>query len=210
MNRVTVILHPQHPNTPNTGCVNKVKRRVQAGLFRNQDQHHETKPQSNAVGVRRTTNRRAGWPSAPATIRLQTENCTVVRVQWRIPHRHIYTVTGYKVFYAEVRNNRPVGPPVTLDVPLSADTLTADVLIGNLKVAAQYRVSVAAFDRAGQGRPSMPRDVSTASREVCLPPSPPAAPTVVAISDTELALSWQQGQSKGGSPVLYFLVAYIR
>lgn len=86
----------------------------------------------------------------------------------------------------------------------------------------------------------MPRDVSTASHgtgisvasavtsgraadngarallvlpvpsDTCMPPSPPTQPAVKAVSDTELALSWQQGESQGSAPVLHFLVAYIR
>ena len=32
----------------------------------------------------------------------------------------------------------------------------------------------------------------------------------MAVSETELALSWQQGESEGSAPVLHFLVAYIR
>lgn len=43
-----------------------------------------------------------------------------------------------------------------------------------------------------------------------MPPSPPTQPRVAAVSDTELALSWQQGESEGSAPVLHFLVAYIR
>lgn len=35
--------------------------------------------------------------------------------------------------------------------------------IGNLKVNTKYRVSVGAYGWAGEGRPSMPRDVGTAS-----------------------------------------------
>lgn len=46
--------------------------------------------------------------------------------------------------------------------------------------------------------------------EMCMPPSPPTQPVVMAVSDTELALSWQEGESQGSSPVLHFLVAYIR
>lgn len=38
-----------------------------------------------------------------------------------------------------------------------------DVHVGNLKVNSKYRVSVGAYGWAGEGRPSMPRDVSTAS-----------------------------------------------
>ncbi|KAK2845970.1 hypothetical protein Q7C36_010824 [Tachysurus vachellii] len=88
--------------------------------------------------------------------------------------------------------------------------LSWDVVIGGLSVGAQYSVSVAAYHETAQGRPSMLRGISTASQDVCMPPSPPTQPVVVALSDTELALSWLQGESQGSSPVLYFLVAYIR
>ncbi|KAF4074810.1 hypothetical protein AMELA_G00243700 [Ameiurus melas] len=92
-----------------------------------------------------------------------------------------------------MRDGRSVSPTMTLDLPLSEHTLLTDVVIGGLDVETQYSVSVAAYDGTAQGRPSMPR-----------------VPIVVALSDTELALSWQQGESQGSSPVLHFLVAYIR
>ncbi|KAL7836080.1 hypothetical protein AOLI_G00273640 [Acnodon oligacanthus] len=148
--------------------------------------------------------------SPPLDIQLQTVNCTAIRVQWKMPRRHVSTITGYRVFYTETRMGRPISSTVTLDVPLSLDMLTTDVVIGKLKVATHYRVSVGAYGWAGDGRPSMPRDISTASHEICLPPSPPSQPIVAAVSDTELALSWQQGESEGSAPVLHFLVAYIR
>lgn len=50
----------------------------------------------------------------------------------------------------------------------------------------------------------------TTPSEMCMPPSPPSQPVVMAVSDTELALSWQPGESEGSSSVLHFLVAYIR
>uniref|UniRef100_A0A7N8WXA9 EGF like, fibronectin type III and laminin G domains n=1 Tax=Mastacembelus armatus TaxID=205130 RepID=A0A7N8WXA9_9TELE len=131
----------------------------------------------------------------PLDIQLETINCTAFRVRWKMPRRHVSTITGYKVFYTEVRNGRPVG---------------ADVDIGNLKMNTKYRVSVGAYGWAGEGRPSMPRDISTSSHDMCMPPSPPTQPVVRAVSDTELALSWQQGESEGSAPVLHFLVAYIR
>lgn len=45
-----------------------------------------------------------------------------------------------------------------------------DVHVGNLKVNSKYRVSVGAYGWAGEGRPSMPRDVSTAphGESLCL------------------------------------------
>ncbi|KAL2091752.1 hypothetical protein ACEWY4_011550 [Coilia grayii] len=181
--------------------------------------------------------------SPPLDIQLETLNCTALRVRWKMPRRHVSTITGVgqgragwgragrggagqggvgqgragwgdemegEVFYTEMRGGRTIGSAAILDVPLSLDMLTTDVTIGRLKVSTQYRVSVGAYGWAGEGRPSMPRDVSTASHEMCLPPSPPTQPRVVPVSDTELALSWQQGESEGSAPVLHFLVAYIR
>ncbi|KAJ8381062.1 hypothetical protein SKAU_G00018400 [Synaphobranchus kaupii] len=167
--------------------------------------------------------------SPPLDIQLETVNCTAFGVRWRMPRRHVSTITGYKVFYTEVRNGRTASTAVTLEVPLSLESLTTgqfdgqasfcyslavvgcqDVEIGSLRVGTQYRVSVGAYGWAGEGRPSMLRDVSTASLDKCMPPSPPTQPGVKVVSDTELALSWQQGKSEGSSPVLHFLVAYIR
>uniref|UniRef100_A0A4W6GBA9 EGF like, fibronectin type III and laminin G domains n=1 Tax=Lates calcarifer TaxID=8187 RepID=A0A4W6GBA9_LATCA len=133
-------------------------------------------------------------------VSLETINCTAFSVRWKMPRRHVSTITGYKVFYTEMRNGNPIGTA----------SLMEDVDIGKLKVNTKYRVSVGAYGWAGEGRPSMPRDISTASHEMCMPPSPPTQPVVMAVSDTELALSWQQGESEGSAPVLHFLVAYIR
>uniref|UniRef100_A0A3Q1CBW5 EGF like, fibronectin type III and laminin G domains n=1 Tax=Amphiprion ocellaris TaxID=80972 RepID=A0A3Q1CBW5_AMPOC len=146
----------------------------------------------------------------PLDIQLDTINCTAFSVQWKMPRRHVSTITGYKVFYNEMKNGRPVGTAASMEVPLSLDMLTTAVDIGNLRVNTKYRVSVGAYGWAGEGRPSMPRDISTASHDMCMPPSPPTQPVVMAVSDTELALSWQPGESEGSAPVLHYLVAYIR
>uniref|UniRef100_A0A8D3BAC5 Pikachurin n=1 Tax=Scophthalmus maximus TaxID=52904 RepID=A0A8D3BAC5_SCOMX len=148
--------------------------------------------------------------SPPLDIQLDTINCTAFSVRWKMPRRHVSTITGYKVFYTEIKNGHPVGSASLMEVPLSLDMLTTDVDIGKLKVNSKYRVSVGAYGWAGEGRPSMPRDISTSSHDMCMPPSPPTQPVVMAVSDTELALSWQQGESEGSAPVLHFLVAYIR
>ncbi|KAK5871117.1 hypothetical protein PBY51_004015 [Eleginops maclovinus] len=157
--------------------------------------------------------------SPPLDIQLETVNCTAFSVRWKMPRRHVSTITGYKVFYTEMRNGRPMDTGSLMEVPLNLDMLTTgqfdgqasfDVDIGNLKMNTKYRVTVGAYGWAGEGRPSMPRDISTASHDTCMPPSPPTQPVVMAVSDTELALSWQQGESEGSAPVLHFLVAYIR
>lgn len=174
---------------------------------------------SVCICARRSNVRRSDRLSPPLDIQLETINCTAFSVRWKMPRRHVSTITGYKVFYTEVRNGRPSGTASLLEVPLSLDMLTTgqfdgqasfDVHVGNLKVNSKYRVSVGAYGWAGEGRPSVPRDVSTASHDQCMPPSPPMQPAVMAVSDTELALSWQQGESEGSAPVLHFLVAYIR
>ncbi|XP_029960584.1 pikachurin isoform X2 [Salarias fasciatus] len=169
--------------------------------------------------ARRSNVRRSERLSPPLDIQLESVNCTAFSVRWKMPRRHVSTITGYKVFYTEIKGGRSMGTASTMEVPLSLDMLTTgqfdgqasfDVHIGNLKMNTKYRVSVGAYGWAGEGRPSMPRDISTASHEMCMPPSPPTQPVVMAVSDTELALSWQQGESEGSSPVLHFLVAYIR
>ncbi|CAK6973835.1 pikachurin isoform X2 [Scomber scombrus] len=169
--------------------------------------------------ARKSNVRRSDRLSPPLDIQLETLNCTAFRVRWKMPRRHVSTITGYKVFYTEMKNGRPLDTASLMEVPLSLDMLTTgqfdgqasfDVEVGNLKVNTKYRVSVGAYGWAGEGRPSMPRDISTASHEMCMPPSPPTQPVVMAVSDTELALSWQQGESEGSAPVLHFLVAYIR
>ncbi|XP_055079968.1 LOW QUALITY PROTEIN: pikachurin [Periophthalmus magnuspinnatus] len=157
--------------------------------------------------------------SPPLDIQLDSLNCTAFSVRWKMPRRHVSTITGYKVFYTEIRGGRSVGSASVMEVPLSLDMLTTgqfdgqasfDVVVANLKVNTKYGVSVGAYGWAGEGRPSVPRDVSTASHDMCMPPTPPTTPVVMAVSDTELALSWQQGESEGSAPILHFLVAYIR
>ncbi|XP_028312279.1 pikachurin [Gouania willdenowi] len=169
--------------------------------------------------ARRSTAHRPDRLSPPLDIQLETINCTAFSVTWKMPRRHVSTITGYKVFYTEMKGGRPMGAASSMEVPLSLDMLTTgqfdgqasfDVHVAKLKVNSKYRVSVGAYGWAGEGRPSMPRDISTASHDMCMPPSPPTQPVVMAVSDTELALSWQRGESEGNSPVLHFLVAYIR
>ncbi|XP_051807199.1 pikachurin [Acanthochromis polyacanthus] len=169
--------------------------------------------------ARRSNVRRSDRLSPPLDIQLDTINCTAFSVQWKMPRRHVSTITGYKVFYNEMKNGRPVDTAASMEVPLSLDMLTTGqfdgqasfaVDIGNLRVNTKYRVSVGAYGWAGEGRPSMPRDISTASHDMCMPPSPPTQLVVMAVSDTELALSWQPGESEGSAPVLHYLVAYIR
>uniref|UniRef100_A0A8C5BQ76 Pikachurin n=1 Tax=Gadus morhua TaxID=8049 RepID=A0A8C5BQ76_GADMO len=127
--------------------------------------------------------------SPPLDIQLETVNCTAVNIRWKMPRRHVSTITGYKV-------------DSLFCSPLLLSCIVQDVDIGSLKVNTQYRVSVGAYGWAGEGRPSMPRDVGTSAQEMCMPPSPPTQPMVAAVSETELALSWKEGESEGSAPLL--------
>uniref|UniRef100_A0A8B9J9U3 EGF like, fibronectin type III and laminin G domains n=1 Tax=Astyanax mexicanus TaxID=7994 RepID=A0A8B9J9U3_ASTMX len=126
----------------------------------------------------------------PLDVQLESVNCTAISVRWRMPWRHVGTITGYKV-------NFTCGP-------------TPSTVIGNLEVSAEYSVTVGAYGWAGQGRPSMPRSISTIPDDHCMLPVPPPEPRVTAVSDTEFELSWKPGTGEGSPPVLYFLVYYIR
>ncbi|CAG08411.1 unnamed protein product, partial [Tetraodon nigroviridis] len=148
--------------------------------------------------ARRSNVRRSDRLSPPLDIQLETINCSAFSVRWKMPRRHVSTITGYKVFYTEVRSGRPLGVASATEVPLSLDMLTTDVEIAHLKVNTKYRVSVGAYGWAGEGRPSMPRDVSTGSHG-----------TSTSVADAVI-LATLQGESEGSAPVLHFLVAYIR
>uniref|UniRef100_A0AAQ5YQR5 EGF like, fibronectin type III and laminin G domains n=1 Tax=Amphiprion ocellaris TaxID=80972 RepID=A0AAQ5YQR5_AMPOC len=141
----------------------------------------------------------------PLDIQLDTINCTAFSVQWKMPRRHVSTITG-TTFYSD----RGGFGSTNFQGLINLHCCRTAVDIGNLRVNTKYRVSVGAYGWAGEGRPSMPRDISTASHDMCMPPSPPTQPVVMAVSDTELALSWQPGESEGSAPVLHYLVAYIR
>uniref|UniRef100_A0A8B9PJM4 Pikachurin n=1 Tax=Apteryx owenii TaxID=8824 RepID=A0A8B9PJM4_APTOW len=145
----------------------------------------------------------------PLDILLDSLNCTAFSVQWRMPKQHASTVTGYTVFYSEVEEDKTV-KPLSHDVPLSLDMLSMEVVIGDLKPGTPHRVSVGAYGWAGKGRPSMPRDVTTLSPDKCMPPAPPCQPQIVVVSDSEVALSWKPGVSKGSSPIQYYMVEFIR
>ncbi|XP_018606960.2 pikachurin-like [Scleropages formosus] len=169
--------------------------------------------------AKRSNFRKSERLSPPLDIQLEALNCTAFRVQWRMPRRHVSIITGYKVFYTEMNNSQPVNSMVTLEVPLSLDMLATgqfdgqasfEVEIGNLRVATEYQVGVGAYGWAGEGRPSMPRVISTASQETCMPPSPPLQPEAMPVSDVEIALSWRRAKSEGSAPIRHFLVSYIR
>uniref|UniRef100_H2ZUA7 EGF like, fibronectin type III and laminin G domains n=1 Tax=Latimeria chalumnae TaxID=7897 RepID=H2ZUA7_LATCH len=154
----------------------------------------------------------------PVDIQLDSLNCTAFSVRWRMPRRHTNTVTGYTVLYSEIRGNKPV-EQLSHEVPLSLDMLSMgrldgnaiiEVVIGDLNPGVQYRVSVKAYGWAGEGRPSIPRDVTTVSKDHCMPPHPPSQPQVLAVSDSEVALSWKKGTSEGSSPIQHYIVEYIR
>ncbi|XP_067106970.1 pikachurin [Osmerus mordax] len=157
--------------------------------------------------------------SPPLDIELQTINCSAVQVRWRIPWRHVSTVTGYKVFYTVMRNGRPASSALAVNVPLSLDVLAAvkfdgqtavDVEVGSLRPGTQHVFSVGAYGWAGEGRPSVPRRIRTFAPEICMSPAVPSQPRVVSVSDTEIKLSWQPAEREGVPSALGFLVSHIR
>ncbi|KAG9263059.1 pikachurin isoform X1 [Astyanax mexicanus] len=170
------------------------------------------------VAVRRISEGTAEYLNPPLDVQLESVNCTAISVRWRMPWRHVGTITGYKVVCKE---NNPSGSDdeVMVDVPISLemrkraqmyDHAQFSTVIGNLEVSAEYSVTVGAYGWAGQGRPSMPRSISTIPDDHCMLPVPPPEPRVTAVSDTEFELSWKPGTGEGSPPVLYFLVYYIR
>uniref|UniRef100_A0A8C7RK06 EGF like, fibronectin type III and laminin G domains n=1 Tax=Oncorhynchus mykiss TaxID=8022 RepID=A0A8C7RK06_ONCMY len=140
----------------------------------------------------------------PLDIELETINCTAVRVKWWIPLRHISTVTGYKVrsTVSHLMSTKRDSVFIFLYIFVLSSCGCKDVEIGSLKMAAQYVFSVGAYGWAGEGRPSVPRRLSTFQPEMCMPPSAPSQPAVRAVSDTETELSWKQSERKGSSPSL--------
>ncbi|XP_044287275.1 pikachurin [Varanus komodoensis] len=167
---------------------------------------------------RRNIPRRQDRLGPPLDITVDSLNCTAFSIQWRMPQQHASTITGYTVYYAEVKADKPIRQQ-SHDVPLSLDMLSMsqmdgqaifDVVIGDLKPGTLHRVSVGAYGWAGKGRPSMPRNVTTLSQDKCLPPDPPLQPQIIVVSDSEVALSWKPGPSEGSSPIQYYTVEFIR
>ncbi|XP_072848926.2 pikachurin isoform X2 [Pogona vitticeps] len=167
---------------------------------------------------RRNIPRRQDRLGPPLDITLDSLNCTAFSIQWRMPRQHASTITGYTVYYAEVKADKPIRQR-SHDVPLSLDMLSTgqvdgqaifEVVIGDLKPGTLHRVSVGAYGWAGKGRPSMPRNITTLSQDKCMPPDPPYQPQVIVVSDSEVALSWRPGPSEGSSPIQYYTVEYIR
>ncbi|XP_053304088.1 pikachurin [Spea bombifrons] len=172
----------------------------------------------NTLSSRKLTLRRQERLGPPLDIHLEALNCTACSVQWRMPRQHAGTINGYTVFYTEVINGKHV-KQLTQDVPVKLDMLnlghldalvTFEVVLGDLRPDTLHRVSVGAYNWAGKGRASMPRDVSTLSQDKCVAPDPPLQPQVVVVSDEEVAISWMKGASNGSSPVRYYILEYIR
>ncbi|ETE69094.1 Pikachurin, partial [Ophiophagus hannah] len=127
-----------------------------------------------------------------------------------MPQQHANAITGYTVFYTEVKADEPVRQQ-SHDVPLSLDMVgMQEVVIGDLKPGTLHSVSIGAYGWAGRGKASMPRNVTTLSQDKCMPPAPPRQPQVIVVSDSEVALSWKPGPSEGGSPIEYYTVEFIR
>nr|XP_033788506.1 pikachurin isoform X1 [Geotrypetes seraphini] len=171
-----------------------------------------------ASGSRRTIPREPDRLGPPCDIQLDSLNCTAFSVQWRMPKEHAGTITGYTVFYSELENNK-LTRPLSHDVSLRLDLLDMrhfdgraifEVVIGNLKPGSQHRVRVGAYDPAGKGRASAPRDVMTLSQDKCMVPLPPLQPQAVVVSDSEVAISWARKDNEGSSSIDHYIVEFIR
>lgn len=172
----------------------------------------------HSKGSRRNIPRRQDRLGPPLDITLDSLNCTAFSIQWRMPRQHASTITGYTVYYSEVKADKPIKQQ-SHDVPLSLDMLGMgqldgqaifEVVIGDLKPGTLHRVSVGAYGWAGKGRPSIPSNVTTLSQDKCMPPDPPYQPQVIVVSDSEVTLSWKPGPSEGSSPIQYYIVEFIR
>ncbi|XP_042308445.1 pikachurin isoform X1 [Sceloporus undulatus] len=172
----------------------------------------------SSAAIRRTIPRRQDRLGPPLDITLDSLNCTAFSIQWRMPRQHASTITGYTVYYAEVKADKPIRQQ-SHDVPLSLDMLGMgpmdgqaifEVVIGDLKPGTLHRVSVGAYGWAGKGRPSMPRNITTLSQDKCMPPDPPYQPQVIVVSDSEVALTWKPGPSEGSSSIQYYTVEFTR
>ncbi|XP_017566224.1 pikachurin-like isoform X1 [Pygocentrus nattereri] len=169
--------------------------------------------------VRRKSDGTAEYLSPPLDVQAESVNCTAISVRWRMPWRHVSTTTGYKVTCTEIKSSSSGRKEVVVDIPITLEMRNRvqnnghaefATVIGNLDVATEYSVTVGAYGWAGQGRPSMPRGVRTSGKDPCMRPAPPPEPSVMAVSDTEIALSWQPDLSDDSPPVLYFHISYIR
>ncbi|EPY80937.1 hypothetical protein CB1_000775021 [Camelus ferus] len=114
-----------------------------------------------------------------------------------------------EVFYSEVGVDKSLQER-SHHVPLSPDTTTTEEVVGDLKPATEYQVSVAAYSQTGKGRLSSPRHVTTLPQDSCLPPAAPQQPHVTVVSDSEVALSWKPGEGDGSSPIQFYSVEFIR
>ncbi|XP_045141190.1 pikachurin [Echinops telfairi] len=156
----------------------------------------------------RTALRKQAKVGPPLNIIVDTLNCTAIRVQWKVPRHAGSPISGYTVFYSEADAATSLQER-SHHVPLIHDTLSTEDVIGDLKPGTEYRVSVAAYSRMGQGRLSSPLHVATLPQDSCLPPAAPQRPHVLVVSDSEVALSWKPGESEGSSPIQYYSVEFI-
>ncbi|XP_078286750.1 pikachurin-like [Rhinoraja longicauda] len=167
---------------------------------------------------RGTALRRADRPSPPLGLRLEALNCTAFRARWGSPRRGT-GITGYTAMFTEVSSDRVASPRGTQALVFDRshrgldrmkDTQTYEMAVGGLLPGTTYRVLVKARGPAGEGRPSLPKNVTTEPPDRCSPPDAPSRPEAAALSDSEVALSWKAGSSAGSSPLRYYMVEVTR
>ncbi|XP_043916298.1 pikachurin-like [Protopterus annectens] len=157
----------------------------------------------------RTGREQSAQLGPPLDVQLHSINCTAIGARWKMPKQHAHVIIGYTVFFSEETTNKPM-QYLSHDIPLHYDVTNLEAVIGGLKPGTQYRVHVGAYDSETKGQTSVPKSITTLSKDRCMPPAPPEQPQVVAVSDSEVALSWKRGSSEGSSPIKYYVMEYIR
>lgn len=133
-------------------------------------------------------------PAAPAV----TPGVGTLAVAWAVPAHNGSPVTGYTVTATPVLAG--AGEQVAVDTTDAAATLTG------LARGTEYRVSVIARNAVGASEPS----AATRATTLAEAPAALAAPTVTAVSDSELGIAWTAPADDGGSPVTGYVVTVLR
>lgn len=162
--------------------------------------------------------RRTGKLGPPSDFMVAVVNCTALSIQWKVPKNLENSTKLYTVFYSEVgkgeflqevsHSSPHIQDLVTSEKPES--DLVCEEVIGELKPGTEYQVGVAVHGRKGRKRLSSPQHVFTMPEDSCLPPEAPQQLQVSVVSNSEVALSWKPGESKGHSPILYYSVEFRR
>ncbi|WP_460948464.1 fibronectin type III domain-containing protein, partial [Okibacterium endophyticum] len=130
-------------------------------------------------------------PAAPAQPTVSAAGSDSINVSWAAPADGGSPITGYTVSVAQKGSGI---------ASVSATETTA--VVTGLDRATEYTVTVTAENAVGESSASPAATVTTLA-EV---PGSLAAPTVSAVSGSEIAVAWAPASDDGGSPVTGYLV----